>query len=424
MNIKIAKFIKSGVIVVLFLNLFAGYSAFSEATGEQPDDNGYNSIYKMMYVMQKIRRDYVDEKKVGYSALIRGAMRGMLRNLDPFCSYMDEQGYKDMIEDTEGREYGGVGIVVTYKSNALRVIAPADDSPASRAGIQPGDIILKIDDHETSSMSFDECVKKMKGEVGTSITLTIYRESDDSTVELTIKREMIELSTVKGAKIVQDGVGYVRITQFNLPTAADLDKALKKLKDEEMKALVLDLRGNPGGLLTSAIEVSSRFVDTGELIVYTEGRMKSSRFDYFSLKCDKFTGLPLAILVDGNSASASEIVAGCLQDHKKAVLVGEKTFGKGSVQTVFPMPDNSGAIRLTTAKYYTPSNRVIHENGIEPTVAVLLSQKELGDIYSQRLAFPGIIKPNTPDSVTDVQLQRAVEVLKGVCLFENTVYGE
>ena len=187
-----------------------------------------------------------------------------------------------------------------------------------------------------------------------------------------------------------------------------------------MKSLIIDLRGNPGGLLSSAIEVSSRFLETGKLVVYTEGREKESKFDYYALKSDKFLKEPIAILVDRNSASASEIVSGCLQDHKRAFLVGEKTFGKGSVQTVFPMPDSSGAIRLTTAKYYTPSNKVIHEIGIEPLIPVPISFKTMDQIYNQRLAYPGIVKPDVPGSVTDVQLERAIEILQGICLFQDS----
>ncbi len=406
-------------LTALGVNLVIGYCAYSAATSDQPDDSGYDSVYKLMYVIQKIRRDYVDEGKVAYPELMKGALKGMLRNLDPFCSYMDPAAHKEMVEETEGKEYGGVGIVVSYKNNQLKVIAPMEDSPGFRAGIKPGDVITRIDGVDTTTITQDECVKRLKGEPGTPVTITVYRESDDTTMEVTIKREKIEVSTVKGAKIIEDGIGYVRIIQFNMPTAAKLDEALAKLDKEKLRALVIDLRGNPGGLLSSAIEVVSRFVDTGALVVSTEGRQKSADVKYYAMRCDKHIEIPLAILVDEFSASASEIVAGCLKDHKRAVLIGSKTFGKGSVQTVFPLPDNAGAIRLTTAKYYTPSHVVIHENGIMPTVSVPLSKADTDTIYSQRLGYPGVIQPEIPNALRDVQLERAVEILKGVCIMKE-----
>ncbi|MEM4248457.1 MAG: S41 family peptidase [Candidatus Nanoarchaeia archaeon] len=419
MKIRLFKII---IAIILCVNVLIGYKLYSDATGDQPDDSGYNAIYKLMFAIQKIRKDYVDEKKVSYSDLMKGALKGILRSLDPFCSYMDEKDFKNMVEETEGKEYGGLGIVVTYKNNALKVIAPIDNSPAAKAGIQPGDIITKIDGLDTATLNFDECVKRLKGDPGSMVTLTITRDGAESPLEMTLKRELIEVSSVSGAKIIEDGIAYLRISQFNVPTASDLDKNLEKLNKEGMKGLIIDLRGNPGGLLTSAIEVSSRFLDTGELVVYTEGRAKNSRFDYYSLKCKKkYTDIPIAILVDGFSASASEIVSGCLKDHKRAVLIGEKTFGKGSVQTIIPLPDNSGAIRLTTAKYYTPSNIVIHENGIEPTIEVKITRSERDEIYDQRNSYPGIIKPDKPDTIKDVQLERAVEILKGVCLLGRTL---
>lgn len=423
------------IFAAITIAAFTAFSNFAEdenpvqnntvsATEQDATEEGYAAISKLMFVIQKIRDDYVNASKTEYDALVTNAIKGMVKGLDPFSSYMDKKEFKMMIDDTEGKEFGGVGLAVNYKNNALIVIAPIENSPAFRAGIKPGDEIAEIDGNKTSTITLDECMKIMKGEPGTEVKLVIFRESDNSTFTVTLKRELIEVSTVTGAKIMEDDIAYLKISQFNAPTATDLDKALKKLSEEKMKALVIDLRGNPGGLLTSAIEVSSRFVKTGELIVYTEGKLKSSRFDYYSLRCDKYLELPVAILVDGNSASASEIVAGCLQDHKKAVLVGERTYGKGSVQTLFPLPDNSGAIRLTIAKYYTPSSRVIHENGIDPTVLVPLSQKDMFELYRQRQAYPGIVKPPIRNAVTDIQLQRAIEILKGICMFESTIYGK
>jgi carboxyl-terminal processing protease len=408
----------SAIFAILMVNLIVGYSVYSSGASDAQDE-GYASIYKLMFVLQKVRNDYVDANKANYQSLVKGAMKGMLRELDPFCSYMEPEGYKDLVEDTEGREFGGIGIVVTFKNHALEVIAPMEDTPGFKAGIKSGDVIMSIDSRPTSSMTLDDCIKLLKGPPGTSVTITIYRESEDTKKDITIERANIEVSSIKGAKVIEEGIGFLRITQFNVPSAAQLDESLKKLKAQNIKALIIDLRGNPGGLLTSAVELCSRFLETGELVVSTEGRLSAQKQEYRSLKCDKFLDLKIGILVDGNSASASEIFAACLQDHKRAIVVGNKTFGKGSVQTIFTLPDNGGAIRLTTAKYYTPSRRIIHENGVEPDIKVPISLKMMDKIYTQRLSYSGVIKPEGHDTISDVQLERAVEVMKGICLFSK-----
>jgi carboxyl-terminal processing protease len=415
LNKKILVF---AVSAILTANLILGYSVYSYGNSEAPDE-GYSAIYKLMFVLQKVRKDYVDADKASYQVLIKGAMKGMLRELDPFCSYMEPEGYKELVDDTEGREFGGVGIVVTFRNHALEVIAPMEDTPGFKAGIKSGDIIMSIDNRPTSSMTIDDCIKLLKGTPGTSVSIVIYRESEDMKREITIERANIEVSSIKGAKVIEEGIGFLRITQFNVPSAAQLDENLKKLKAQNIKALIIDLRGNPGGLLTSAIELCSRFLEKGELVVSTEGRLPSQKQEYRSLKCDKYLDLKIGILVDGNSASASEIFAACLQDHKRAIVIGDKTFGKGSVQTIFALPENGGAIRLTTAKYYTPGRRIIHENGVEPDIKVPISLKLMDKIYTQRLSYSGLIKPEGPNSVRDVQLERAVEVMKGICLFSK-----
>ncbi|MFZ2657042.1 MAG: S41 family peptidase [Victivallales bacterium] len=406
------------ICIVLSINLMIGYSVYSAASIESPDDS-YTTIYRFMYVLQKVRREYVDADKISYQSLIKGAMKGMLRELDPFSSYMEPEGYKELVDDTEGREFGGIGIVVTFRNHTLEVIAPMEDTPGFKAGIKPGDMILAIDGQPTSQMTLDDCIKLLKGAPGTSVMVTIYRESEDLKKDITIERANIEVSTIKGVKMLEDGIAFLRITQFNLPTAAKLDESLKKLKEQGMQALIIDLRGNPGGLLSSAIEVCSRFLDAGELVVSTEGRLPNQKLEYRALRCDKYPDIKIGILVDANSASASEIFAACLQDYKKAILIGDKTFGKGSVQTVFALPENGGAIRLTTAKYYTPSHRVIHENGVEPDIKVPLSLKTRDKIYTQRLSYSGVVKPEGANTTKDVQLERAIEIMKGVNLFSK-----
>ncbi|HRR06089.1 MAG TPA: S41 family peptidase [Victivallales bacterium] len=410
---------------VLIINLFFGYRVYSSAKNDIPEEDGYSYIYRLMPVINTVRKNYVDADKVSYKNIVKGALKGILRELDPFCSYMEPQTVKNMVEENEGKEFGGVGMIVSYKDGTLVVIAPLDDSPAFKAGIKPGDIILEIDGKQTSNMNLDECVKMLKGEPGTKVELEILREDMEQSFSLTLVRENIELSTVKAAKIIEDGIAYLRITQFTIPTAAKLDEELLKLKEKGMNAIIIDLRGNPGGLLNSAIEVCSRFIETGKLVVSTVGRNQEYEKKYYALNCKKYldsgdNNFPMVILVDQNSASASEIFAGCMKDYKRAVLIGTKTFGKGSVQTIIPLPDDDGgAIRLTTAKYFTPNKLQIHEHGIEPDISVPLSRKQMEQIYNQRLAYPGIVKPEGHNTTTDIQLERAIEIIKGIKIYET-----
>ncbi len=390
-----------------------------EAKETQPQaqpETPYKDISLFLQVLQLVREHYVDKDKVSYENLLRGAMKGMLQELDPFSIYEEPQRYKSTVEDTSG-QFGGIGVVISLKNDVLEVVSPMEDTPGAKAGIQAGDIILEVDGKSARRMDLHECVKLLKGKPGTQVTLKIYRRSDDSTKDITIERAIIAVPAVKGAKMLEGKIGYVRITQFSNPTASELDAALKKLKEGGMKGLVIDLRGNPGGLLSSAVEVCSRFIEKDALVVFTEGRKESERAEYLSQACEKTLDLPIAILVNGNSASAAEIVSACLQDRKRAVLVGEKTFGKGSVQTVVPLSDG-GAVRFTTAKYYTPSKKVIHGFGVEPDIHVDISPGAEAAIAQQLSAAPGE-RPNGQKPVKDVQLERAMEILKGICLFRE-----
>jgi carboxyl-terminal processing protease len=308
------------------------------------------------------------------------------------------------------------------KDGALSVIAPIEDTPASRAGILAGDRITKIDGKPTDRMSIADAVKHLRGEPGTKVTITVYRakakDTADRIKEYTLTRDFIKVDSVKDVKMLDSNIGYIRITQFNEPTAAEFEKALTKLEAQNMDALILDLRNNPGGLLESARAISSKFVPAGELIVSTEGRDPAQKLVYRSERGKKRLTFPIVLLVNGGSASGSEIVAGALQDLKRAVLVGETTFGKGSVQSILSLPDGS-ALRLTTAKYYTPSHKVIHEHGVTPDIIVPVSEEDERKLAEQRFRDAQTTEEGHEKSekVSDAQLDRAVDVIKGVKLF-------
>ncbi len=327
----------------------------------------YENIEIFTNVLALVQKNYVDP--VSTKQLIDGAITGMLAALDPHSAYLPPDLYKELQVDTRG-SFGGLGIEITTRNNVLTVVSPIEDTPAYRAGIKPGDQIIKIQDEFTKDMPLVEAVKKMRGPKGTKIHLTLRREGVSNLIEHTLTREVIKIQSVK-SRMLDKGYGYVRITQFQERTDDDLQRALSDLEHQNgapISGLVLDLRNNPGGLLTQAVKVSDEFVDSG-LVVYTDGRLESQKQKYFAHKAGSHTEFPMVVLVNGGSASASEIVAGCLQDHKRALVLGTQTFGKGSVQTILPL-DESAAIRLTTARYYTPNGRSIQATGITPDVVV------------------------------------------------------
>ena len=330
--------------------------------------NDYESIEMFTDVLSIVKKSYVEE--VDTKKLIYGAINGMLSSLDPHSSFMPPETYKEMKIETKGA-FGGLGIEISIKDGILTVISPIEDTPAFRAGIKAGDQILKIDDKYTKDLSIMDAVKRMRGQKGTKVTLTIMREGFEKAKEFPLVRDVIQVKSVK-FKTLDDGFGYVRIAQFQEKTSEDLEKALATLRSSNggtLHGLVLDLRNDPGGLLDQAVKVADVFVDEGKMIVYTEGREKDSKMTFTAHKGNKEPNYPIVVLINSGSASASEIVAGAMQDHKRAVIMGTQSFGKGSVQTIIPLSDNSG-LRLTTARYFTPSGRSIQAKGITPDIVV------------------------------------------------------
>lgn len=354
------------VLVVAALVIFIGISSQRRCAAEGKGSD-YESIELFTDVMAIVKKSYVEE--VDTKKLIYGAINGMLASLDPHSSFMSPDSYKEMKIDTKGA-FGGLGIEITIKDGILTVISPIEDTPAYKAGIKSGDQILKIDDKFTKDLNINDAVKRMRGQKGSTVVLTIMRDTFEKPKEFPLVRDIIQIKSVR-SRMLDNGYGYVRVAQFQEKTDEDLSKALTTLQEDGKKplsGLVLDLRNDPGGLLDQAVKVADHFVADG-LIVYTKGREKDSQMQFSARKGNKEPGYPIVVLINGGSASASEIVAGALQDHKRAVIMGTQSFGKGSVQTLIPLSDNSG-LRLTTALYYTPNGRSIQAKGITPDIVV------------------------------------------------------
>lgn len=422
------RIVVSTVIVLLGANLMFAAKIYSDATAKGDKENPYPQMELVTRVMELIRKDYVDGEKVSYKDLSYGAMKGMLNSLDPHSQFMEPTAYQEMKEETEG-EFGGLGMQIGLsKEGFLTIIAPIEDTPASRAGIMSGDRITKIEGKPTDRLSVNDAVKQLRGEPGTKVTVTIFRakakDAADKLRDYTLERAKIKVDSVKDTKMLDHDIGYVRITQFGEHTAEEFEKALVKLEEQGMEALVLDLRNNPGGLLEAARQVAGKFIPAGELIVSTEGRDPQRKDVFRSDSGKKRLKYPVALLVNNGSASGSEIVAGALQDLKRAILVGETTFGKGSVQSIIGLTDGS-AVRLTTAKYYTPSHKVIHEHGVTPDIIVPVSEEDERKLLEQRFRENQQLDEGQerPPKIADIQLDRAVDVLKGVKLFARQSKG-
>jgi len=400
-------FVIGSLLAVLTLSL--GGSVASKGT-----DSGatYEQLRLFTEVLSIVQNQYVDE--VAPKDLIYSAIKGTLRGLDPHSSFLDPDSYREMQVETSG-SFGGLGIEITLRDDVLTVVAPIDGTPAYKAGLATGDRIVRIDGLATKDMQLSDAVKRMRGKPGSKVTISVVREGWAEPRDFDIVREQIRVQSVRTHDL-GNGIAYIRLRQFQEQTPADLDGVLETFSKNGMKALVLDLRNNPGGLLTAAVEVSEKFVDDGKLVVYTEGRVRNQNMRFAAHAKKGYSKLPMVVLVNQGSASASEIVAGALQDWGRAMVVGTQTFGKGSVQTIIPLSDGSG-LRLTTAKYFTPKGRTIHGKGITPDIVVELPKDP-----------PGTERPlpsNDPleDLKKDVQLQRALDVIKTMRVLEQQRAG-
>ncbi|HEU5338942.1 MAG TPA: S41 family peptidase [Sulfuricaulis sp.] len=436
-------------ILVLFLGMFVGAALIldmgvlaerepgKEALAPLPLDE----LRTFTEVFSRIKADYVEP--VEDKKLLQDAVQGMLSGLDPHSAYLDSESFRDMRVETEG-QFGGLGIEVTMENGFVKVVSPIEDTPAARSGVKPGDLIIRLDEKAVKGMTLTEAVRVMRGKPGTDITLTIVREGSTKPLKLTLTRAVIKIQSVK-SRVLEPGFGYVRITQFQAGTEkglADVSKKLEVENKEKLRGMVLDLRNNPGGVLNAAVGVSDAFLDKG-LIVYTEGRVADSKMKLSATPGDLLNGAPIVVLVNGGSASASEIVAGALQDHKRAVIMGTKSFGKGSVQTIVPV-SNGAALKITTARYYTPNGRSIQASGIVPdiiTEEAKITKSEASDRLREadlarhldngdETPLPKV-EPKKEDkkdgkkknetgkspATEDYQLQEALNLLKGISFF-------
>jgi len=430
--------------VVLGVTLVFGQMVFADKTETRPD-LPLDELRTFSEVFGRIKNSYVEP--VEDKELLQNAIQGMLSGLDPHSTYLDFEDFKDLREGTSG-EFGGLGIEVTMEDGFVKVVAPIDDTPAARGGVQAGDLIIRLDDTPVKGLSLGEAVDIMRGKPDSKLLLTIIREGADKPLKIELTRAIIKVESVK-QKMLDPGYGYVRISTFQARTGASLKEAISALKEENdgaLKGLVLDLRNNPGGLLDAAVDVSDAFITKGK-IVYTEGRIKDSAQEFNAKPTDILKGAPLVVLVNGGSASASEIVAGALQDHKRAVILGSKTFGKGSVQTVMPLSDST-AVKMTTARYFTPSGRSIQAEGIVPDIVIesikvsSLDTNGFNPLREQDLS--GHLangngesesettddetteskaeekEDNTPLAVSDYYLSQALNLLKGMSILNPT----
>lgn len=402
-----------GVIAGYLMTL--GVVQVVAAWGLFPDRETNRATEQVTQVMRLLNRHYVDASEVSGAKLADHAIESMVGALDPYSQFLSPDAYRHLEEEVDGA-FGGIGVQIEDLDGKITVVAPIAGTPGERAGILRGDVMVKVDGASVRGLKLDEFVGKLRGKPGTAVTVTVERGEPPREIEFKLRREIIKVESVRDVELLEDGIGYVRVTMFAEKTGDEFKAAVKKLRDQGARALVIDLRNNPGGLLNAAVDVVEPFFPRGELVVYTQGRRKGDRHEFRSGNGATPWRAPLAVLVNGGSASAAEIVAGALKDTRRAVLVGEKTFGKGSVQTIFPIKGDA-ALRLTTARYYTPSGVTIHEKGIEPDIREVLTPEQEKAVFLHRM------RPDIDDPVVfeerfgvplteDTQLAAALRELK------------
>lgn len=423
------------ILLALVVSFSVSRLAMSQIDRKTKDDL-YSQIELYSYALTTIQSEYVDEQKP--KDLIYGSLKGMLSSLDPHSQFLNPEEYAELKTETQGK-FGGLGIEISIRDGFLTVISPIEDTPAWKAGIKAGDKIVKIEDELTKDMTLSEAVKKLRGKPGTDIKITVFREDELKIHDYTITREIIHVQDIKDAQIIDDHIGYLRLVEFREDSYAEFHKTLVKLKEEGADSLILDLRNDPGGLLNVSIKITEEFLPENKLIVSTKGRRPSQNTEARSNNTsNEFVNWPMVVLLNEGSASASEILAGALKDNQRAVIVGEKSFGKGSVQSVIPLPDGSG-LRLTTAKYFTPSGVCIHGVGIVPDIEVKRifppEEPEADKKKEVNKIFEDVQKHNTknPETLTqqqkdtekknklleDNQIQSALSVIKGIRIYQG-----
>ena len=429
--------------ILVFLLVFGATHFAVSQTKDAGSDDLYSQVELFSYALTTIQSEYVDEKKP--QELIYGSLKGMLSSLDPHSQFLDPDEYKDLKTETKG-QFGGLGIEISIRDGLLTIVAPIEDTPAWKAGVKAGDRIVKIEDELTRDITLGDAVKKLRGDPGTKINITVLREEEFKLYDFEIVREIIEVQDVKDPQILEDNIGYVRLTEFRENSYTEFKKALEQLKQDGADSLILDLRNNPGGLLNIALDITEIFLPEGELMLTTKGRRESQTEETYAKDADlKILEWPIVILINQGSASGSEILAGALKDNTRAVILGTQSFGKGSVQSVIPLPDGSG-LRLTTSKYYTPSGISIHGKGITPDIIIKRDyrylteselekeNKEIDEIFSeveiQEAEDPDDVKLDKEQKkrrillLKDNQIQSALSAIKGIKIFKKLESSE